>query len=362
MSIPQYLMGQVGQIDFSPAENALTRMLKQQQMNREFQLQQQRMGMDQQRLGFEEQRLGFDRQRAEQEMRLAPLRLDVERTRLDQARDELGFKRQHFPLQIASERERLAAFRDETAFKRETRPLELQTREAQLKALLEKGPMIKEVNGKLVRVLPDGTTQLLYDSGTNFDKLPEFAAKSAAFTTRMIDAERNVRDVMGKKDKRDALLFDPTSITTAAVRLLPEGVGNYALRGPEHQRYMQAAEQWIRAFLRKESGAAIGKDEFVRDFKVYFPQPGDGPDVVAQKAQARLRAMQGFAGETRNFHQHVDPRGHETLNEWMNPRTTKPPPIPKPGSEPVTVTTPDDARKLGKGQRFIYNGQEYEVQ
>ena len=37
------------------------------------------------------------------------------------------------------------------------------------------------------------------------------------------------------------------------------------------------AEQWIRAFLRKESGAAIGKDEFTRDFVVYFPQPGDKP-------------------------------------------------------------------------------------
>lgn len=134
MSIPQYLMGQVGQIDTSPVQNALMQMLKQQQMNREFGLQQQRMGMDQQRLGFEEQRLGFDRQRAEQEMRLAPLRLDIERTRLDQARDELGFKRQHFPLQIASERERLAAMRDETGYKREMYPLELDLKRKALEA------------------------------------------------------------------------------------------------------------------------------------------------------------------------------------------------------------------------------------
>lgn len=70
MSIPQYLMGQVGQIDFSPVENALTRMLKQQQMNREVQLQQQRMGMDQ-------ERLGFDRQRMEREAAMDPLRMKM---------------------------------------------------------------------------------------------------------------------------------------------------------------------------------------------------------------------------------------------------------------------------------------------
>lgn len=125
MSIPQYLMGQVGQIDFSPAENALTRMLKQQQMNREFQLQQQRMGMDQERLGFERQRL-------DQEMQMNPLRLGLEQARLAQARDELGFNRERFPLQLATERERLAATRDEMGFKRQMQPLELEQRRAEI--------------------------------------------------------------------------------------------------------------------------------------------------------------------------------------------------------------------------------------
>lgn len=68
MSIPQYLMGQVGQIDFSPAENALTRMLKQQEMQKNYALQQERMGMDR-------ERLGFDRQRMEREAAMDPLRM-----------------------------------------------------------------------------------------------------------------------------------------------------------------------------------------------------------------------------------------------------------------------------------------------
>lgn len=63
MSIPQYLMGQVGQIDFSPVENALTRMLKQQEMQKNYALQQERMGMDRERFGMEQQRFQDDRDR-----------------------------------------------------------------------------------------------------------------------------------------------------------------------------------------------------------------------------------------------------------------------------------------------------------
>lgn len=350
MSIPQYLMGQVGQIDFSPAERALTHILKQQEMQKNYALQQERLGMDR-------ERLGFDRQRMEREAAMDPIRINLLKGQLAQQQAELDFRRQTHPLDLDIRRNQLAQQRSELDFRNQSHPLDLRMKEAQLKALNEKGPIIKEVNGKIVRIMPDGTSNVLYDSGPNFDKLPEFAAKSAAFTTRMIDAERNIRETM-----LDPKKFDPTSMTTAFVRTMPEGFGNYALRGKEHQRYMQAAEQWIRAFLRKESGAAIGKDEFVRDFKVYFPQPGDSKEVIDQKAQARIRAMQGFAGETRGFHQHVDPRGHETLSEWLNPRVQKPAPIPRPGSEPVTITNPDEARKFGKGQRFIHNGIEYEVE
>lgn len=110
MSIPQYLMGQVGQIDFSPVENALTRMLKQQQMNREFQLQQQRLGMDQQRLGFEEQRLGFDREAARRAQELFPEQINQIRAGIGHTRAQTGaveqdqrFKRELQPYQLYGE-------------------------------------------------------------------------------------------------------------------------------------------------------------------------------------------------------------------------------------------------------------------
>jgi len=67
-------------------------------------------------------------------------------------------------------------------------------------------------------------------------------------------------------------------------------VGGYAQRmvmSPEQQKYKQAADNWIRANLRKESGAAIGVDEMEAEYRTYFPQPGDSPEVIQQKAAAR---------------------------------------------------------------------------
>lgn len=65
------------------------------------------------------------------------------------------------------------------------------------------------------------------------------------------------------------------------------------------QQYKQAQADWVRAKLRKESGAAIGVDEMAQEIATYFPTPWDGPEVVAQKKQARdvaNKAMAGAAG------------------------------------------------------------------
>ena len=79
-------------------------------------------------------------------------------------------------------------------------------------------------------------------------------------------------------------------------------IGGYAQRKfmtPEQQRYKQAADNWIRANLRKESGAVIGADEMAAEYATYFPQPGDDDATIAQKAEARritTEAMKQNAG------------------------------------------------------------------
>jgi hypothetical protein len=114
-------------------------------------------------------------------------------------------------------------------------------------------------------------------------------------------------------------------------------------RSNEHQLYRQGAEQWIRAFLRKESGAAIAPGEFERDFVTYFPQPGDGPDVVQQKERARLEVKQSMIGESRGFFEHNNPDAAGRLKQWREKKADGADPLAearaaiKQGADPAAV-------------------------
>jgi len=78
-------------------------------------------------------------------------------------------------------------------------------------------------------------------------------------------------------------------------------VGNYMVN-PSFQRYDQAARDLINAFLRPESGAAIGQSEFNNAYKQYMPQPNDSPQVLKDKQDAREKEIAGIiAGAGRNF-------------------------------------------------------------
>lgn len=69
-------------------------------------------------------------------------------------------------------------------------------------------------------------------------------------------------------------------------------LGNYMV-GPEAQKYEQAKRDFVNAILRRESGAVISPSEFANAEQQYFPQPGDSPEVIAQKAQNRKVAIEG---------------------------------------------------------------------
>lgn len=82
--------------------------------------------------------------------------------------------------------------------------------------------------------------------------------------------------------------YNPVS-NTEAVR----GLTNVTA-SPEKQRYQQAAADWIRAKLRRESGAVIAPEEMASEYTTYFPVYGDSPEVLAQKARARKQAEQAM--------------------------------------------------------------------
>lgn len=58
----------------------------------------------------------------------------------------------------------------------------------------------------------------------------------------------------------------------------------------EAQRYRQTTEQWAEAYLRLKTGAATNANEISRNARTFWPQPGDKPDVIAQKERMRLQA------------------------------------------------------------------------
>lgn len=126
--------------------------------------------------------------------------------------------------------------------------------------------------------------------GTESLKSTEQMRTAAGFLDRMNAAESTITSLAGKVDPTD-----PAQVASKSVPL----VGNY-FQSPEFQQYTQAADDWIRAKLRKESGAVIGDDEMAREYKTYFPMPGDSPQVLEQKAAARataIEAMRGMAGD-----------------------------------------------------------------
>ena len=72
---------------------------------------------------------------------------------------------------------------------------------------------------------------------------------------------------------------------------------NFA-QSEEMQVYNQAQRQFTEARLRKDSGAAIPESEFESDRKMYFVQPGDTPEVIKRKKDAREATLNALARES----------------------------------------------------------------
>jgi hypothetical protein len=67
----------------------------------------------------------------------------------------------------------------------------------------------------------------------------------------------------------------------------------------QQQQVEQARRNFVSAVLRKESGAAIGVDEYKNEERKYFPQAGDTAKVIEQKQKARelaIKALEAQAG------------------------------------------------------------------
>lgn len=127
---------------------------------------------------------------------------------------------------------------------------------------------------------PDGSTTQIGGPAGGGKPMTEGQANANLFATRMETADKT----LAKLDTQGTDFF--ASLASKAPG------GNYLLT-PEYQMFMQAKLDFLNAVLRKESGAVIGAEELAKGDQQYFPQPGDSPEVIAQKAENRKTAIKG---------------------------------------------------------------------
>ena len=135
-------------------------------------------------------------------------------------------------------------------------------------------------------------------AGTEKSKDPftEGQKRDAGFAIRM---ERALREIEALEDSG----FDPVNFKDAIfferMPFFSELVENFG-KSTKYQLYQRAMNDFTTAQLRKETGAQINDSEIVFINKSYVPQPGDDPETIAAKREARqlaLAAMVGNAGK-----------------------------------------------------------------
>lgn len=104
---------------------------------------------------------------------------------------------------------------------------------------------------------------------------------TAGYATRMAEQARQMNDLENAGVN--------SADTWENVKERVPFVGNYLI-DDQFQSLRQAQNDWIRAKLRKESGAVIADSEMESERRTYFPMPGDEPETIRKKALSRATA------------------------------------------------------------------------
>ena len=115
-------------------------------------------------------------------------------------------------------------------------------------------------------------------------KTTEGEKSAAGYLSRMRAAEEIL----------DGLSADEPAVRSIASLLVGGSDFEGLALSDRQQKILQAQRDWVRAKLRKESGAVIGPEEMKEEVRTYFPLPGEGPEVVEQKRKSRLQAERQF--------------------------------------------------------------------
>lgn len=178
---------------------------------------------------------------------------------------------------------------------------------------------------------------------TNFsgDKL-----KAAGFASRMVNSdeilstlpEGSEKGKTGWAGRAEAVL---SAIPSAGLTdALGKGIV-WESATPEQQQYLNAAQEWIRAKLRRESGAVIGAQEMIDEYSTYYPVVGDSEEVMKQKKTLREAATKAMVAESGG--------GYEFINKDAGVYEAAPV-----NGDPLSPKTKAEFDAIPSGARFIH--------
>lgn len=155
--------------------------------------------------------------------------------------------------------------------------------------------------------------------------------KAAGFAKRAGAASKDLEELMKSG-------YDPTEFSDVLLGGLSStgSLGKWLTgqMSPGRTQFEQSARDFVSAVLRKESGAAIGEEEYNREVQKYFPMPGDDPKTIQRKARARQQAIESLTGEAgaasqriKTVPRRVDDRGNvqdQQALEWARQNPNDP--------------------------------------
>lgn len=155
------------------------------------------------------------------------------------------------------------------------------------------GLIVNKVTGQATPVIGQNGQPVAAPS----QNLTDSQGAATAFGARAQDSQRILQQLESGGVTNGGRIQQAVSGVPVIGTALGSAVNALGVNTDQQQSYQQAKQNFISANLRKESGAAISPEEFRTEEVKYFPQPGDGAEVIAQKARSRDLAIQGLLAE-----------------------------------------------------------------
>jgi len=191
---------------------------------------------------------------------------------------------------------------------------------ANYQKLIAGGEFTEIVNGEEVTRRKPGidlseTTNLPVPAGLDLEAILEQRRQSfdqnqntnATFGSRMLYNEGIIRNVYAEGYE---LTLDDIARISALGRL---GLGTIGV-DPLARQYHVAAQNWVAAQLRNESGAAIAPNEYADALLQYFPVVGDDRATLDQKRALREASVRGMINSSGGAFEVVYPSGTQYLS------------------------------------------------